>query len=181
MSQVIVGAMIALEGARKSLLLHGRGFARIIANNVSPEASEAYRQAVEDAHDVLEHFNTDGSLKAGADTATVLASIATAMDQAMELLRPRDLELLRQATGDRPSLAATAAEALKGVPGVEAAFLDGRSIYAVAREHGTVDRQALVDIEDRLAELGNIEIHVRAHQGHGLESLGWVAGLKRIL
>ncbi len=171
MSQVITGAMIALDAQLRGLLLHGRGFARIIAKNVSPAESEAHRQAVEDAHEVLEHFNADGSLKAGADDATVLASIATLRDQAMELLTPRDLELLRQAPAAKAPVAEAVARALSSVPGVEAAFLNGKTIYVVAREHEMVDRQALLEVEEKLAPW-EIEIHVRAHQGRGLDSLG---------
>lgn len=52
--------------------------------------------------------------------------------------------------------------ALKRVRGVEAAFLDGSHLYAVAPEHDAVDQLALLAIEDTMQ---GIEVHVWAHQG----------------
>jgi hypothetical protein len=95
MSRLITGAMIAMEGNRERYLREGRRFARLIAGNVDPNESRRHRQAVEDAREVLEQFDEeDGSLDLGADRLTVVAAIATLMDHTMELLGPRDLEIL---------------------------------------------------------------------------------------
>lgn len=62
-----------------------------------------------------------------------------------------------------------ACRALRDVQGVDAAFLSGgdeRAIIVLAREHGDIDREVLVQIEDELSErFGTVEIRVRAHQG----------------
>lgn len=173
MQQVILGAMLAFDGQLRSLLLHGRGFARIIIANIGPGDSEAHRQAVENAREVLGQFNEDGSLKPEAeDDATVIASMVTLRDQAEDLLAPPNVAILRSAARrTKPALAETVALVLRSVPGVEAAFLNGKAIYVVAREHGMIDRQALLDVEEKLARW-EIEIHVRAHQGRDLDSLG---------
>jgi hypothetical protein len=60
------------------------------------------------------------------------------------------------------------AQELAVTPGVEAAFVsrDGDAVFVVAREHSAVDREALLEIEDRLApQVGRISIEVRASQG----------------
>jgi hypothetical protein len=83
-----------------------------------------------------------------------------------------------------PPLADAAAEALRSVPGVDAAFLDNSSgqqcIYVLAREHGVVDREELLGIEEKLTVgRGEVAIRVRAHQGRDVNSL--LAGSVRIL
>ena len=71
-------------------------------------------------------------------------------------------------------------ERLQQIRGVDAAFLDNVRLYVVAREHGDVDREALLDVEDSLREtLGSFAVCVRAHQGRDVASL--LPGLARIL
>ena len=55
--------------------------------------------------------------------------------------------------------------ALRDVPGVEAVYLseDGRVAYVVAREHGDVNWERLLELEERLS--GGVHLTVRAHQG----------------
>ena len=50
------------------------------------------------------------------------------------------------------------------IKGVDAAFLDDRCIYLVAREHDCVDYQEVLSAEDILNE-NKFEISIRAHQG----------------
>lgn len=66
-----------------------------------------------------------------------------------------------------------ATEQLHDIPGVEGIFVDGGEVYVVALEHDSVDRDALLDVEDRLEkQLGqDVIIHVRAHQGRGVDSV----------
>lgn len=83
-------------------------------------------------------------------------------------------EQMQQESG--PSLVDEAHRLLREVRGVEAAFLIGedeeRAIIVAAVEHGVVDRDALLDIEDALVEaFGFLEIRVRAHQGRGPGSI----------
>jgi len=81
------------------------------------------------------------------------------------------------------TIESAAKEALQSVPGVDGAFLvgsgDERTIFVIAREHGIIDRGALLDIEDNLTkQFGYVELSVRAHQGRGLDS--W-KGFKQIV
>jgi len=54
--------------------------------------------------------------------------------------------------------------ALREVPGVDAVYLsaDGRVVYVVAREHGDVSWDHLLELEERLP---GVHLTVRAHQG----------------
>lgn len=84
----------------------------------------------------------------------------------------------RQWGGDRmdtgsniSSVANLLASRLHAVEGVDAAFLDEKSqealrVYVIAREHGIVDRDSLIDIEDEISEIFDIDVDiaVRAHQ-----------------
>ncbi len=62
---------------------------------------------------------------------------------------------------------------LRKVAGVEAAFLQGDLIFAVAREFSEVDWEALVEAEDAiLAQCPKIrEVRVRAHQGRIIDDM----------
>ena len=62
---------------------------------------------------------------------------------------------------------------LQGVAGVEAAFLQGDLIFAVAREFSEVDWEALVEAEDAiLNQCPKIrEVRVRAHQGRIIDDM----------
>ncbi|MET0792612.1 MAG: hypothetical protein ABW061_13915 [Polyangiaceae bacterium] len=55
--------------------------------------------------------------------------------------------------------------ALRDLPGVAAVYqsADGRVVYVVAREHGDVNWDQLLEIEQRLS--GDVHLTVRAHQG----------------
>lgn len=59
--------------------------------------------------------------------------------------------------------------ALRALPGVEAVFRsrDGRTFYAVAREHNAIDWDRLLEVERQIREAGAPEasVSVRAHQG----------------
>ena len=88
--------------------------------------------------------------------------------------RPR-VDTCRPTVATKRSLQRTAADQLRVLAGVEAAFLSGtddeRKIIVVAREHGIVNRSELLEVEDRLVEqFGSLEISVRAHQGRGLSA-----------
>lgn len=78
-------------------------------------------------------------------------------------------------------MARDAAQQLRNVPGVDAAFLDAPRIYVVTREHGAADREALIHIEDALTDRYGDEIIVcvRARQGRDVDSM--LPGLQRIL
>jgi len=83
----------------------------------------------------------------------------------------------RPRRGAEAPLAQAAAAALRSVRGVDAAFLGETTtstiIYAVGREHETVDACGLREAEARLANAyDQVEIHVRAHQGRDVDSLG---------
>jgi len=71
---------------------------------------------------------------------------------------------------------------LREVPGVEAIFRsrDGRVLYAVAREHNTIDWDRLIEVEREIQEAGDpeITISVRAHQGR--DALAMFEGLEQI-
>ena len=74
-----------------------------------------------------------------------------------------------------------ATDRLRGMPGVDAVFIDKFRVYVVTREHGDVDREALLRVEDTLsARYGDdVSLCVRAHQGRGAESV--LSGPVRIL
>jgi hypothetical protein len=71
---------------------------------------------------------------------------------------------------------------LIGVPGVDGAYIqepggdvaeDGITVNVLAREHGVVDRETLLEIEDALADQFSFPftLIIRAHQGRDMRSL----------
>jgi hypothetical protein len=84
---------------------------------------------------------------------------------------------------DRPAaLSVRGVEALRVLPGVDAVFRsrDGRTFYAVAREHDSVDWDRLLEVERQIQEAGQPEarVSVRAHQGR--DPLGMFEDLDRV-
>lgn len=60
-------------------------------------------------------------------------------------------------------------EQLRGVSGIEAAFMDRQRVYAVAREHRDVDWGAFVRAEDVIQDkFPGVYLSLRAHQGRDL-------------
>lgn len=68
-------------------------------------------------------------------------------------------------------------EKLKEIPGIEAAFILGNRVYAIARELEDVDWEKLLEVEDQLLdEHSDFEpIGVWAHQGRDINQMfpGW--------
>jgi hypothetical protein len=101
-------------------------------------------------------------------------------------LRPTPRSTVQPAKPARPKpqLAEFIAKLLAPVAEADAAFFSGtgedRKVLVVAREHGLISRDHLLDIEETIErEFGCfVEICVRAHQGRGLAPF---AGLERIL
>jgi hypothetical protein len=80
------------------------------------------------------------------------------------------------------ALSVRGVDALRALPGVDAVFRsrDGRTLYAVAREHDSVDWDRLLEVERQIQEAGEPEatVSVRAHQGR--DPLALFEGLERI-
>jgi hypothetical protein len=109
-----------------------------------------------------------------ADRSVCLISIAS----------PENVTTLETADDDARVLAADVASALASVEHVDGAFLGpvteaSVTVYVLAREHGLVDRSALLDIEDALSETRNetVILTVRAHQGRDLRAMSEGADL----
>ncbi|MEI9940039.1 MAG: hypothetical protein WDO69_22695 [Pseudomonadota bacterium] len=80
-----------------------------------------------------------------------------------------------QHIGSRPPAQAEGSDdlrALREVPGVDAVYqsADGRVVYVVAREHGDVSWDRLLELEERLP--GDVHLTVRAHQGRDPNAMG---------
>jgi hypothetical protein len=84
---------------------------------------------------------------------------------------------------DRPgALSVRGVEALRVLPGVDAVFRsrDGRTFYAVAREHDAIDWDRVLEVERQIQEAGQPEatVSVRAHQGR--DPLVMFVGLEQL-
>ena len=70
------------------------------------------------------------------------------------------------------------ATVLAGTEHIDAAYLgeasdDGVAVFVLVRDHGTVDRDALFDIEEAFSEKAGtpVTLFVRAHQGRDLRAM----------
>jgi hypothetical protein len=79
---------------------------------------------------------------------------------------------------EAPNFIEAAISALRGV-GAEAAYMDGRHVYAVAREFDDVNWEALAKAEYLLAKkFAGAEVSFHAHQDRALDLL--FPGLERL-
>ncbi len=108
----------------------------------------------------------DGEGRQQVSCRTMRAELRGQVNRALEELQRLSSELAGQEISDFVTTS------IKGVRGIEAAFIEGQHVYVVAREHRDVDWEALMGVEDALVDrFPEADITARAHQGRDVAQM----------